>query len=68
MHFKNEFYFLLKQKVKEFDLKMSEERKKRLADRKEKRKEDRRTKWIEEKREAEQRAKDEELLRGWSGY
>ncbi|CAG2202678.1 EIF3A [Mytilus edulis] len=52
-----------KQKVKEFDLKMSEERKKRLADRKEKRKEDRRTKWIEEKREAEQRAKDEELLR-----
>lgn len=52
-----------KQKVKEFEQKMAEERKKRLAERKEKRKEDRRTKWIEEKKEAEQRAKDEELLR-----
>ena len=47
---------------------MAEERKKRLADRKEKRKEDRRTKWIEEKKEAEQRAKDEELLRGMICY
>lgn len=47
---------------------MAEERKKRLAERKEKRKEDRRTKWIEEKKEAEQRARDEELLRGMICY
>ncbi|OWF43183.1 eukaryotic translation initiation factor 3 subunit A-like [Mizuhopecten yessoensis] len=52
-----------KKKLTEFDEKMKEERKRRIKERKEKRKEERKNKWREEKEEAEQKARDEALIR-----
>nr|CAD7195205.1 unnamed protein product [Timema douglasi] len=50
----------LKEKLKEFEAHLEEERKKRLAERKEQRKKDRQAKWIQEREQEEQRKKDEE--------
>ncbi|XP_074640186.1 eukaryotic translation initiation factor 3 subunit A-like [Tubulanus polymorphus] len=54
---------VFKEKLKEFEVKLNEERKKRLLERKDRRKEERKLKYIKEKEEAKQRAKDEALKR-----
>lgn len=60
---KSERASVYKEKISEFEKKLSEERVKRLAERRQQRKEERRARWFREKEEEEQRKKDEELKR-----
>jgi translation initiation factor 3 subunit A len=60
---KSERASVYKEKLSDFEKKLSEERLKRLDERRRQRKEDRRNRWIREKEEEEQRKKDEELKR-----
>lgn len=56
---------LLKEKLKAFQERLIEERKKRLEDRKRQRKEDRRNAYYREKEEEAQRIHEEQLKKGW---
>ena len=60
---KNIVVFFPQEKLKDFEVRLNEERKNRMKERKEKRKEERRQKWLAEKEEAEQRKRDEEMKR-----
>ena len=56
--------FFFKEKIREFERLVADERRKRMHLRKKERKEERRAKWLQEKEEAAQRARDEKLKRG----
>lgn len=55
-------------KLKDYEKQLAQEKKKRLLERKETRKAERRAKWYQEKEEAEQRARDELLKKGWCRF